>query len=59
MGVAWLNNDDAGAGLADELATVAQQVETELYTLGYSTYWEDGFRIVKITGGPFAEDEEL
>lgn len=24
-------------------------------TLGLSVYWEDGFRIVKITGGPLSE----
>lgn len=51
---AWLDD----AELQDELATVVSQLETELYTLGYSIYWEDGYRIVKITGGPFKEDGE-
>jgi hypothetical protein len=53
----WLPDDEEGYALRDDLGTVANQVETELYTLGYSTYWDDGFRVLKITGGPLAEDE--
>ena len=48
----WLPDTEEGYELRDALQTVANQVETELYTLGYSVYWEDGYRIVKITGGP-------
>ena len=51
MGVAWLEDES----LQDELATVSSQLETTLYTLGFSVYWEDGYRIVKITGGPLAD----
>jgi hypothetical protein len=53
----WLPETEDGYELRDALATVANQVETELYTLGYLVYWEDGYRIVKVTGGPLAEDE--
>lgn len=52
MGVAWLEDGE----LQDELQTVSNQVETELYTLGYSVYWEDGYRIVKVTGGPLLDE---
>ena len=48
----WLPDTEEGYEFRDALQTVANQVETELYTLGYSVYWEDGYRIVKITGGP-------
>lgn len=58
MGVAWLPNDETGAGLADELGSLVSQMETELHTLGYSVYWEDGYRIVRVTGGPLSSDAE-
>jgi hypothetical protein len=50
----WLEDTD----LAEELRTVADQVETELYTLGLSVYWEDGYTIVRIAGGPLSGDGE-
>jgi hypothetical protein len=50
----WLEDAD----LAEELRTVADQVETELYTLGLSVYWEDGYTIVRITGGPLSGEGE-
>jgi hypothetical protein len=53
----WLPDTEEGYELRDALQTVANQMETELYTLGYSIYWEDGYRVVKITGGPLAEDD--
>lgn len=52
MGVAWLPDTPEGHALRDDLNTLQWQVETELATLGMSVYWEDGFRIVRITGGP-------
>jgi len=54
----WLPDTEDGQELRDALATIANQVETELYTLGYSVYWDDGFRVLKVTGGPFFEDED-
>lgn len=54
----WLPETDEGYELRDALASIANQVETELDTLGYSTYWDDGFRVLKITGGPFFETEQ-
>lgn len=53
----WLPDNEEGYELRDALQTVANQVETELYTLGYSVYWEDGYQIVRITGGPLAEED--
>lgn len=51
----WLPDTEEGYELRDALQTVAYQVESELDTLGYSTYWDDGYRILKITGGPLAD----
>jgi len=50
----WLEDAD----LAEELRDVTNQMETELSTLGYSTYWDDGYRIIRVTGGPLAEEPE-
>lgn len=44
----WLDDHQ----LADELRDVCWQVESHLDA---QTYWEDGYRIVKITGGPLLE----
>jgi len=45
----WLDDSE----LADELAGVAWQVES---ALDADTYWEDGYIIVRVTGGPLADD---
>lgn len=47
----WLDNDV----LADELLDVAHQVES--YLGDAVTYWDDGYVIVRITGGPLSNDE--
>lgn len=54
MGVAWFSDNEAER-IQDEIGTLQWQVESELATLGYSVYWEDGFRILKVTGGPLAD----
>lgn len=51
MGVSWLSSDS----LRDELVTVSDQVETTLYTMELSVFWEDGYRILKVTGGPLLD----
>lgn len=53
-GVAWLSSPD----LHDELMTVVSQVEADLATMddGGMTYWDDGYRIVRVTGGPLLDD---
>lgn len=51
----WLPDTEEGYELRDALQTVANQMESELDTLGYSTYWDDGYRILKVTGGPLAD----
>lgn len=55
LGVAWLPDDEVGAELADELQSVVWQVESAMPD-GLRVYWEDGYSIVRITGGPLAED---
>jgi hypothetical protein len=57
MGVRWLSGDEEGASIREDLDTLQYQVEAELATAGLSTYWEDGYRIVRITGGPLADSE--
>lgn len=52
----WLPDTEDGYELRDALQTVANQMESELYTLGFSVYWDDGYRIIKITGGPLFEE---
>lgn len=44
----WLDDSDLG----DELYSVRDQVESSLDAV---TYWDDGYRIVKITGGPLLD----
>lgn len=56
MGVRWLPDTDEGSGIRDDMATLEWQLESELSELGFSVYREDGYRIVKITGGPLSED---
>lgn len=53
MGVAWLPDGEDGEGIRDDLQTLEWQVEAELEPM---VYREDGYRIIKITGGPLAED---
>ena len=53
-GTAWLDDDS----LSDELGGLVNAMETELYTLGLSVYWEDGYTIVRITGGPLSDEDE-
>ena len=51
--------DGHRAGLLDELSTLANQVECDLSTLDapHFTYWDDGFRIVRVLGGcPLIEE---
>jgi hypothetical protein len=50
MGVAWLSIDPEGDAIRDDLQTLANQLESDLGTLDAShwTYWEDGFRVVRI-----------
>lgn len=57
MGVSWLPETEDGEALRDELATLQYQVESELASLELSVYWEDGFRILKLTGGPLTEQD--
>lgn len=48
-GGTWFDNPDD----ADELRDHVTTAEGALAAAGYSTYWDDGYRIVRITGGPF------
>lgn len=50
-GVAWLPDDDSGYALADDMATLRYQIESELDTLDYVTEWNDGFVIYGRKGG--------
>lgn len=45
--------DEHRAGLLDDLATLANQVECDLATLDAPcfTYWDDGYRIVRVLEG--------
>ena len=56
MGVAWLPEDDGG--VRDELDTLQHQVEAELSGLGLSSWWDDGYVIGRVTGGPLADDAD-
>lgn len=49
---AWLSQRTV---TSDELYSLVDQVETEVGVAGYQTYREDGYSIVKITGGPLLE----
>lgn len=53
MGVAWLPEGPDGDEVRDDLDTLTWQVEANLEPM---VYREDGYRIIKITGGPLAED---
>lgn len=55
MGVRWLPDTAEGEAIRSDLDSLRWQLEGELTELGYTAYWEDGYRIVKITGGPLAE----
>lgn len=46
LGVAWFSNDEEGAALHDEVRSVVDQVESHLDAV---TYWEDGYRIVRMS----------
>lgn len=53
MGAAWLPEGTDGDEVRDDMQTLEWQVKAELEP---AVYREDGYRIVKITGGPLAED---
>lgn len=42
-GVAWFREEDGG--VRDDLQTVANQLESDLWTAGYAVEWEDGYVI--------------
>lgn len=57
-GVAWLptaDETDDGEDMPDTLADMLRSAETFLSDHGYSVWWEDGYRIIRITGGPLAQ----
>lgn len=47
-GGSWWNDPDD----ADECRDLVTNGEAALGDAGYSVYWEDGYRIIRITGGP-------
>lgn len=49
----WITDDP---DLGDQLQSVVNQVENYIAP-EYQTCWDDGYRIVKITGGPFYEED--
>ena len=55
--VAWLPEGSKGEAMRVELVTLADQLSSELSTLDvpHFTYWDDGYRIVKVLGGPLAD----
>lgn len=57
MGVAWFSDDEEGAELHDSVRGLVDQVENDLATMdeGYSVWWEDGYVISRVTGGPLSE----
>lgn len=59
LGVAWLPDNDSGEVTRDELVNLSDQMETELHTLGYRVFRNDGYVIGKITGGPLATDDDV
>jgi hypothetical protein len=52
MGTAWFRDAEDGDALGDAIG----QAESALSAAGLSAYWEDGYRIIRITGGPLAGD---
>jgi hypothetical protein len=55
MGTAWLPATETDSySLADLLADTQSAAESALSAAGLSVYWEDGYRIMRITGGPLA-----
>lgn len=55
-GCRWLPFDpESSYPDSEALADMIGQAEGFLAGHGYSVYWEDGFRIVRITGGPLAQ----
>lgn len=57
-GVRWLPDDspDDNYPLSDELGDLTTTAEGHLASAGYSVFWEDGYRIVRVTGGPLTDD---
>ena len=56
-GCHWFSHGDAGDALRDELMTLHSQLESSLATMDEPalTFWNDGYVIVRIVGGPLAE----
>lgn len=48
----WIDDAD----LAEALTDLTHQVEAYISDTDLQTFWEDGYRIVRITGGPLLED---
>lgn len=55
-GGSWLPDpeDTDGADLREWLQDLIREGESALGDAGYSVWWDDGYRIVRITGGPLA-----
>lgn len=50
--------EDAGDRMTDSLTTLQSQLESELSTLDapHFTFWNDGYSIYRMTGGPLVEE---
>lgn len=55
-GVRWLPDpeDTDGEDMRDTLSDMVGTAEAHLGAHGLSVWWEDGYRIVRVTGGPLA-----
>lgn len=54
MGCAWL--DDNNGELSDAMGSLVSQVEAQLHGMEYAVFWEDGFSIYRVTGGPLSSE---
>lgn len=52
-GSAWLPDSDDGEDLPDTLQDLVRTAESFLADHGYTAVWQDGYRIIRVTGGPW------
>lgn len=55
VSTAWEGSWFANELIADEAASLRDQVESDLGTLGILTDWDDGFIMYRLNGGPLAD----